>query len=813
MEKILIVDDERSIRVLLQRILEDYGYQCLTASNVGEARDLLATQPFDLLLSDLNMPGESGLDLITYVKEAYPDTAVVIVSVVADPKKVKEILELDVYGYIVKPFESSQVLISVANALRHNRLELHAKAHQETLEKAVHDRTQELRDLVVKLEEAKKESDESAKLVKDQLLFVQTLLDSLPNPIFYKDTNGLFLGCNSTFESFVGLRREEIIGKSVYEVARKDLADIYHETDLRLIRDGGKDEYEVSIDVADGSRRDVIINKSTYPDSRGNVAGLVGAILDITQRKESERKLSDSEARFKAVWNSLLTGIVVIDEQTQTIIDANPQAVEIIGLPREQIVGNTCRILCPSEVNRCPVTDLGQTIYREERILLGKDKRELPILKTVTRAEVNGRQLLVESFLDLSESKEVERTLRSAEEKTHQILENINIGVALIGPDMEILELNRQMRNWFQKIDLETKPICYQAFNDPPRQGLCEYCPTILTLRDGFVHESTTQTPQGERVRNYRVVSSPIHDSEGRVVAAIEMVEDVTEKLTLEKELRQAQKLESIGQLAAGIAHEINTPTQYVGDNTRFLQDAFQDLIDILKLYEQLLEGSKKDCYSDALIRDIQTRIDEADLEYLEEEIPLSIKQTLEGVGSISKIVRSMKEFSHPGSDEKMLVDINRALESTITVAKNEWKYVAEMKTDFDPLLPPVPCFPGELNQVFLNIIINAAHAIGDVVGDGSREKGAITIGTKSDGDSVEIRFGDTGCGIPQNIQHRIFDPFFTTKGVGKGTGQGLSIAHMVITEKHKGSLKFETKEGEGATFIIRLPLHEADQE
>ena len=290
------------------------------------------------------------------------------------------------------------------------------------------------------------------------MLFLQTLLDAIPNPIFYKDSNRLFLGCNSAFESFLGRRREEIIGNSVYEIARKDLADIYHETDIQLLHGGGKSEYEVDIDHADGSKRDVVVNKSTYLDSQGNIAGLVGVILDITQRKESERKLSDSEARLKAIWNSLLTGIVVIDEQTHTIVDANPQAVEIVGLPREKIVGHTCRILCPSEVNRCPVTDLGHNIYREERILLGKHKRQVPILKTVTRADVNGRQLLVESFLDLSERKEVEQTLRSAEEKTHQILENINIGVSLIGPGMEILELNRQMRNWFPKIDLETKP-------------------------------------------------------------------------------------------------------------------------------------------------------------------------------------------------------------------------------------------------------------------------------------------------------------------------------------------------------------------
>ena len=814
MEKILIVDDEKPIRSLLKKILENDGFECLTASDVKEARDLLATRSFDLLLSDIHMPGEeSGLDLIGYVKTAYPDTGIIVVSVISDPRKVQKILDIDVYGYIVKPFESSQVRVSVQNALRRNRLEIRAREHQEVLEKTVHERTRELRDLISELEKAKKESDDSARRIEDQLLFLQTLMDAIPNSIFYKDINGLFLGCNSTFESFVGLRREDIIGKSAYEIARKDLADIYHETDLQLLQCGGKSEYEVSIDIKDGTLRDVIINKSTYLDSRENIAGLVGVILDITQRKKSEKQLQESEARLKAIWNSILTGVVVIDEKTHTILDANPQALEIVGYPRDELIGRPCRVIFPCEEVACALTDLGETFDKEERTLLRADGRKIPILRNVTCTSVGGYNLLVESFLDLSDIKEVEQTLRSTEEKTHQILENINIGVCMIGPDMEILEMNRQMREWFPNIGLETKPFCYRVFHDPPENAPCENCPAIQTFRNGKVSEATLQKTRNNETRSFRIISSPIHDRDGRVVAAIDMLEDVTEQIILEKEHRQAQKLESIGQLAAGIAHEINTPTQYVGDNTRFLQDAFGDLMSLFNLYDQLLVEAKSREHSDETIRKIEACIDEVDFEYLSDEIPKSIEQTLEGVESISKIVRSMKEFSHPGGDEKTAVDINRALESTITVAKNEWKYVADMETDFDPLLPAIPCFPGELNQVFLNIIVNAAHAISDIVGDGTRGKGNIKIGTKMDGDFIEIRFSDTGCGIPQNIQDRIFDPFFTTKGVGKGTGQGLSIAHMVISEKHKGKLKFETKEGQGTTFIIRLPIREDIQE
>ncbi|RLB20288.1 MAG: histidine kinase, partial [Deltaproteobacteria bacterium] len=181
--------------------------------------------------------------------------------------------------------------------------------------------------------------------------------------------------------------------------------------------------------------------------------------------------------------------------------------------------------------------------------------------------------------------------------------------------------------------------------------------------------------------------------------------------------------------------------------------------------------------------------------------------QSLDGVERVTKIVRAMKEFSHPGSPEKTPVDINHAIDNAITVAKNEWKYVADIETDLDPDLPPVPCLPADLNQVILNLIINAAHAIEKVVGNNGNRKGKIRVITRKDNGWAEIAISDTGCGIPDSIRHRIFDPFFTTKEVGKGTGQGLSIAHSIIVDKHGGTIDFESREGKGTTFTIKLPL------
>ena len=193
-------------------------------------------------------------------------------------------------------------------------------------------------------------------------------------------------------------------------------------------------------------------------------------------------------------------------------------------------------------------------------------------------------------------------------------------------------------------------------------------------------------------------------------------------------------------------------------------------------------------------------------MEYLIEEIPKAIAQSLEGVGRVANIVRSMKEFSHPGTDEMQPVDLNKALECTLTVCRNEWKYVADVVTDLDPHLPPVHCMPGACNQVFLNLIINAAHAIADKQGNDSTKKGTITVSTRTDGDWVEVRVADTGTGIAEEHRTKVFDPFFTTKKVGRGTGQGLAIAHSVLVDKHGGTLSFDTEVGRGTTFIVRLP-------
>lgn len=297
-------------------------------------------------------------------------------------------------------------------------------------------------------------------------------------------------------------------------------------------------------------------------------------------------------------------------------------------------------------------------------------------------------------------------------------------------------------------------------------------------------------------------VCKPFREAE--LLARIKVGEKM---INLQMELAQSHKLESVGQLAAGIAHEINTPTQYVSDNIRFLKDAFQDIDGVLEQCLNLLETARRGKIGVEQIACVDEAIQQADIEYLRGEIPLAVDQSLSGVEQVSKIVRAMKDFSHPGCQTKSLIHLKDAIETTISVSRNEWKYVAQVETQFDESLDEISCLPGELNQVLLNLIVNAAHAIADTLSGDSNERGTITIGTRRRGELAEIFIQDTGTGIPESARRRIFDPFFTTKPVGKGTGQGLAISYSVVVEKHGGEIDFVSEEGKGTTFFVRLPM------
>jgi signal transduction histidine kinase len=275
---------------------------------------------------------------------------------------------------------------------------------------------------------------------------------------------------------------------------------------------------------------------------------------------------------------------------------------------------------------------------------------------------------------------------------------------------------------------------------------------------------------------------------------------DMTEVRQAELESRHDQKLESLGRLSAGLTHEINTPIQFVGDNTRFLASAYEDMLELLLVYRDCLAPSLGELgWAERTLR-AQRAEAKADIEYLAGEIPTAVSQSLEGIERVAALVRAMKSFSYKDASEQSYADLNEAIRTTLTVASNEVKYVADVVLDLAEL-PEVMCHRGDLNQVFLNLLVNAADALAD-----KTERGEIRISSVVAGPTVVIRFADNGSGIPERIQQSIFDPFFTTKGVGKGTGQGLALARAVL-QKHDGSIEVRSVMGEGTEFTLRLPI------
>lgn len=337
----------------------------------------------------------------------------------------------------------------------------------------------------------------------------------------------------------------------------------------------------------------------------------------------------------------------------------------------------------------------------------------------------------------------------------------------------------------------------------------------LLTARvAGAVQEelaSTTRWAASERERAQDIAQArdalaaknqALHVAQQEVEAAYAKLQgEVQARERLERELRLAQKLEGIGQLAAGVAHEINTPMQYVGDNVQFLLRAFADLSEYMAVVEAVTSVDDPSM-TEARARLSASKV-ELKLKYLTENIPKALRDSTAGIEHVSGIVRALKSFAHLDSDEKSLGDVNQAIRDTLAVSQNEYKSVAVVETDLGQL-PMVMCFIGRLNQVFLNLVVNAAHAIAEV---GRGTGGLIRVCSREQDGVVSITVADNGAGIPAHVRERVFDAFFTTKPVGKGTGQGLSLARSIVVDAHGGSLTFSTELGEGTAFTIRLPV------
>ena len=546
-----------------------------------------------------------------------------------------------------------------------------------------------------------------------------------------------------------------------------------------------------------------------------SIAAHIGSAL---MRKRAEEATQASEARFRAVTASA-TDAIISANSAGNIVSWNRGAERIFGYTESEICGQPLSLLIPSRYQDGHRAGMARMQAGGARHVIGKtvevagrhqDGHEFPLELSLGEWQVAEGRFFTATIRDITTRKRAEEKLR----ELSVAVEQNPASIVITDPAGTIEYVNPKflaVTGYTLEEVLGQNPRVLKSGETSP-EAYRELWRTITAGKE-WRGEFHNQKKNGELFWE-SVTISPIRDSADRITHYVAVKEDISarkqaeaERGLMEVQLRQAQKLESIGQLAAGIAHEINTPTQYIGDNTRFLQDAFKDITKVLDHYDRLLQAARQQQVTPELIAATTTAAAAADIAYLTEEVPKSIEQTLQGVARVAKIVRAMKDFSHPGAVEKVPTDLNHAIESTVTVAHNEWKYVADLDLVLAPHLPRVSCLPGEINQVILNLVINAAHAIGDVVGDGSHRKGRIRVSTSQQGEWAEIRVQDSGTGIPESARARIFEPFFTTKAVGKGTGQGLAIAHLVVVKQHGGTIEFETELGQGTTFIVRLPL------
>ncbi len=575
-----------------------------------------------------------------------------------------------------------------------------------------------------------------------------------------------------------------------------------------------------------------------------------GVFMPLSRRAADQmKKLTNAEMRLRAILDAAGDGIISTD-QTGTVTSFNPAASRMFGYSRQEIIGQNVKMLVP-EPHRdrhdgyiSNYLDVGEsTIIGTGREVLGLRKNGTTFYLHIVVSEAwhDGKNNFVAMVRDITERKMheeqiekhqqnlehqvanrtrkllqkinerrlAESALRENQERLSAITENLAAGVMVLDPSGQISFANKSAQAMLgtksdtrlegQEVDDVFRIVLNGqelSFVDGPLRSVYE---TGKKVR----FEDVTFIFDDGKSMDFTIGCSPLLQH-GKQTGVVMSFRDITDLKAIQKEALQASRLASVGQLAAGIAHEINTPIQYIGDNLQFLTEAHDGYVKVFSAYTELLRSAREIDQMAEAMRRVEAVIEDADIEYLQEEVPTAIKQSIDGVGRVSEIVNAMKEFSHPGSKRKEPADLNHAIETTATVCMSEWKHHAEMNFDLDPTLQMVPCHIGELNQVFLNLIVNAAHAIAEKDG---QEKGRITISTRSAGDWAEVRIADTGIGMSEKIADRIFDPFFTTKEVGKGTGQGLSISRDVVVKKHGGKMNVTSRVGEGTEFIIRLPL------
>jgi PAS domain S-box-containing protein len=548
---------------------------------------------------------------------------------------------------------------------------------------------------------------------------------------------------------------------------------------------------------------------SRPPDVSGKFTGLSLVLFDVTEDKIKESLIIRAKQELERTFDTISDLVFLVDD-AGVILRVNKSLSGRLGVTPRELIGQPCQEVfgcagCLS-LGQCCTTDGSPVTFGR---LQGKFLVNRNILRGV-QGEPYGSVFVAR---DVTMMERIQSTLQAIEGKYKSIFDNAAEGIFQSTLEGRYLSVNPAMARMF---GFESSQEMLEYYFDIGQQMYVDPNDRAAMMKEGLdTGEIRSREVQLRRkdgsvfwaILNGRLVK----DTKGRFFEGF--VQDVTNRKHLESQLLQTQKLEAIGQLAAGIAHEINTPTQYVLNNMWFIKEAIEEIHAAMERHQELFALVEAQTPLAAETLAVRKQDVDQQIGFYLQELPVAISETLQGLERITSIVRSVRQFAHPGHENKQSVNLNELVTNTVTLSRNEWKYVAELSTDLDPDLPPVRCHVHEIGQVFLNLVVNAAHAIIAARGEDGVTKGSILISTRRQEDWVEIRVQDSGTGIPPDVQARIFEPFFTTKPVGTGTGQGLFIAHRSVVGNHGGTIGFETTPGQGTTFVVRLPLAEKSME
>ena len=639
----------------------------------------------------------------------------------------------------------------------------------------------------------------------------RALLDASADGIYSIDTDGMCQYVNPAAEQLLGYRAEELVGTNMHEVVHRTRRDghpfptaecpmsaaVSGRASAAISTDAGFWRADGTFLAAEWRIQPVVVD--------GEVVGAVAKFSDATPRHHTE-------AGPDGLYANSADAFVAV-EQDGAVAAWNAAAEEALGWTAKELIGRSLLEMLPCPDQRREITgrltalptcgDAEFPLTVQGLRVLRRDGSDAEFESTVVRVPWAGHWRLHITLRDIGALRRAESSLARSEAMYR----------LLVAASRDVIS-----RHSVTGELTFVSPVVEQLFGWVPGELVGRKLADMVHPEDlALVRDDVASGEDGGggewtfRLRHrdghwvwVESTATVLRDDQGRISEVLVCSRDITSRRAREAADQQDSKLESLGRLSAGLAHEINTPIQYVGDNARFLSEAFADLMRLVALYRQTLTDETAIPWFERLPA-MRAAEEEMEIGYLETEVPSAVAQTLAGIDRVATIVRAMKTFSHPGHDEHVPSDLNEALSATVTVTRHQVNQVADLELELAEL-PPVRCNIAELNQVFLNLIVNAADAVEE-----TGRRGTIRVSTAVDGGDVLISVSDTGGGIPEHIRAKVFDPFFTTKEVGRGTGQGLPLARSVVHDGHGGTLSLDTQPGIGTTLTVRLPIAGAE--